>query len=83
MTVTVKKIGGSVGVVIPKTLANDLALVEGMPLELLTQGDSIVMRKGGRRPRRKLSKIVSQIKPASYHRRRAELRDQSIGKELW
>jgi antitoxin component of MazEF toxin-antitoxin module len=76
--VTVKKIGGRVGVVIPKRIANDLALVEGTPLELSAQGDSIVMRKCVRRPRRKLSSIVSQINPASYRRRKSELRSSRV-----
>jgi antitoxin component of MazEF toxin-antitoxin module len=83
MTVTVKRIGGSVAVVIPKAVASDMALVEGTSLELSAQGNAIVMRKPDRRPRRKLSSIVSQIKRANYRHRRAELRDRPVGKERW
>jgi hypothetical protein len=37
-----------------------------------------------RRPRRPLTQIVAAIKPASYRKRRAELRiDPPVGKELW
>jgi antitoxin component of MazEF toxin-antitoxin module len=84
MTVTVKKIGGSMGVVIPKSVAQELELIEGTSLDISTDADSLVMRKRGRRPRRPLAKIIQQIKPASYKRRGRELQDDGpIGKELW
>jgi antitoxin component of MazEF toxin-antitoxin module len=83
MTVTMKKIGGSIVVAIPEAVASDLGWVEGTALELSAQGNAIVMRKPDHRPHRKLSSIVSQIKPASYRRRRVELLDEPVGKELW
>jgi antitoxin component of MazEF toxin-antitoxin module len=83
MTVTVKKVGGSVAVVIPKALARDMDLTEGMPLDISATADAIVMRKQGRRPRRPLAKLLAQIKPASYRRRRRELGDDApVGKEI-
>jgi AbrB family looped-hinge helix DNA binding protein len=84
MTVTVKRVGGSVAVVIPAGIARDLGLSEGTALDVTTTADSIVMRLRGRRPRRRLAKIVAAIKPANYRRRRRELGDDPpVGKELW
>jgi antitoxin component of MazEF toxin-antitoxin module len=85
MTVTVKKVGGSVAVLIPKAVAREMELSEGTSLELSTSGGALVMRKQGRRPRRPLAKIIAKIKPASYRRRnRAAVGDGGpVGKELW
>jgi len=84
MTVIVKKIGGSVAVVIRKAVARDLGLIEGTPLEVSTSAAGILMRKRGRRPRRPLSQLVSQINPSSYRRRSREMaEDGPVGKELW
>ena len=88
MTVTVKKIGGSMAVLIPRAVARDLELDEGTSMEITSSGDQLVMRKqrGKRRQRRSLAKIVAQIKPAAYRRRRrgGELESGGpIGKELW
>jgi antitoxin component of MazEF toxin-antitoxin module len=84
MTVTVKKVGGSVAVVIPAAIARELALTDGTALEVSTTADSIVMRRRGRAPRRRIGAIVACIKPASYRRRRRELgEDSPVGKEVW
>ena len=84
MTVIVKKIGGSVAVVIPKSMAREMKLAEGMALDVSASDTTIVMRRQGRRPRRSLRKIVAQIKPASYRRLRREFSaDRPIGKEVW
>ena len=84
MTVMVIKLGGSVAVVIPKAMAKEMGLISGTSLDISSSADAIVMRKAGRRPRRELHKIVDQIKPASYRRRRRELGDDApVGKEVW
>ena len=84
MTVIVKKIGGSVAVVIPKAVAREMELVEGTSLEISGNADGITMRRQGRRPRRRLRRIVAQIKPAAYRRRNRELtKDRPVGKEIW
>jgi antitoxin component of MazEF toxin-antitoxin module len=86
MTVMIKKIGGSMAVVIPNAVAREMELTEGMPMEISSNGEDIVMRKqrSTRRQRRPLAKIVAQIKPASYRRRNRELGgDRPVGKELW
>jgi antitoxin component of MazEF toxin-antitoxin module len=84
MTVIVKKIGGSMAVVIPKALAGDMELIEGTPLEISASADGIFLRKQGRRPRRSLSKLMAEIDPASYRRRSREFsKDGPVGKEIW
>ena len=85
MTVMVKKIGGSMAVVIPKAVARDMALTEGAALEISGNADEIVLRKQDRRPRRSLKRLVAQMKPASYRRHTREQRDGGgpVGKELW
>ena len=83
MTVMVKKIGGSVAVVIPKGIAREMGLTDGVPLEVTTSSDAIIMRRRARRPRRDLDSIVRQIKSSSYRKRRHELLEPAVGKELW
>jgi antitoxin component of MazEF toxin-antitoxin module len=87
MTVTVKQVGGSVAVVIPKTLAREMDLAAGTPLDISTADGAIVMRKsarGARRPRRPIGEIAARIKPASYRRRnREQVGDGPRGKEIW
>jgi antitoxin component of MazEF toxin-antitoxin module len=84
LTVTIKKIGGSVAVLIPKAVAQEMGLIDGTPLEISNTADALVMRKRGRRQRRSMRKIVEQIKPASYQRRNRDiLEDGAVGKEIW
>lgn len=84
MTVIVKKIGGSVAVVIPRGMAREMQLTEGTPLEISAGASGILMRKAGRRPRRPLAQIVAGIKPASYRRRNRELSEPGpVGAEVW
>ena len=84
MTVVVKSIGGSVAVVIPKSVAREAELTEGMSLEISATNNGIIMRKQGRRPRRPLSQIVAHLDPAAYRRRAAEMQGEGpVGKEIW
>ena len=84
MTVTVKKVGGSMAVVIPAAVAREMGLAEGTALELVFTDDSLLMRRRGRRPRRPLADVVARIKPANYRRRHLELGGgPSVGKEPW
>ncbi|HSZ59353.1 MAG TPA: AbrB/MazE/SpoVT family DNA-binding domain-containing protein [Tepidisphaeraceae bacterium] len=84
MTVIVKKLGGSVAILIPKAVAREMDLVEGTPLDMRTDGRAIVLGKKTRRPRRPLKQIVAQIKPASYRRRSSEpMDDRAVGREIW
>ena len=84
MTVMVKKIGGSVAVVIPKAIAQEMGLSVGTTLEISNTSESIVMRKRGGYPRRSLGMLVDQIKPKSYKRRnRGMANDRVTGREIW
>lgn len=86
MTVTVKKVGGSVAVIIPREVAREMELAVGTALDVSTAGGAIVMRKQGRRrrARRPLAAIVSRISAANYRRRGRELgEDGPVGREVW
>jgi antitoxin component of MazEF toxin-antitoxin module len=61
-----------------------MQLVEGTPLDLSMSSGALVMRRQGRRSRRSLARIVAQINPVTYQRRRREFAgDAPIGKEIW
>jgi antitoxin component of MazEF toxin-antitoxin module len=84
MVVTVRKIGGSAAVVIPKGIATQMQLGDGTPLEITATREQIVMRKSKRRPRRSLASIVKQIRPAAYRRKRDDCGgDAPVGREVW
>ena len=86
MVVMVKKVGGSMAVVIPRAIARELELSEGTALDVSTTAQSLVMRKRTRRPRRRLAEIVAGIKPAAYRRRTRALNDDgggAVGREAW
>jgi antitoxin component of MazEF toxin-antitoxin module len=83
MVVTVRKIGGSVAVVIPKGVAKDMGLSVGTALDISQTENSIVMRKRGRRPRRPLKELLKQISSKSYRQHTKELGSSPVGKELW
>ena len=83
MTVIVKKIGGSVGILIPKQLATEMNLKDGTPLSVSATSDQIVIRKQGKRARRSMRQIVSKLKLSSYRRRAEPGDDKPVGKEIW
>lgn len=84
MTVVVKKIGGSMAVVIPKGIADQMNLTEGTSLEVTGTPVSITMRKRRARVRRPLSELIAQIDPEAYRKVREEFRDDGpVGKEIW
>jgi antitoxin component of MazEF toxin-antitoxin module len=84
MTVTLKKLGGSIALVIPKALANEMELTAGTTLDVTMTAGGMVLKKQGRRPRRPLSQIVAGMNPASYRRLRREMSgDRPVGKEVW
>lgn len=85
MTVTVKKVGGSMAVLLPRIVTQEMELSPGTALDLSTSGEAIVMRKASsRRPRRPIERIVTDIKPASYRRRnREQFEAGPVGREIW
>ena len=81
MTATVKRWGSSVGVVIPKALADELGLSPGTPLEITREADAVVLRRRGRRARRSIDEIVRQMTP----RKPLPGWDDTppVGREIW
>jgi antitoxin component of MazEF toxin-antitoxin module len=84
MTVIVKKLGGSVGVVIPKAVAREMDLTAGTSLELSSTPTGMTLRKRRGRQRRPISEIVAEIKSTRCYRHNRELlNDGPVGKEFW
>lgn len=84
MTILVRKIGGSLGVVIPKAVVREMELSAGASLTIRTGDGEIVMRKRPERVRRPIGQIVAQIKRSSYRRHGRELaEDRPVGREVW
>ena len=86
MTVTVKRLGGSVAVLIPRGVAREMELIEGTALEITAGDGEIVLRKRSRtrRPRRPIAEIVRGIKPSSYKRQSRALKEAGpVGREVW
>jgi antitoxin component of MazEF toxin-antitoxin module len=84
MTVTVKKLGGSVAVVIPKAIAQEIELTAGTSLDVTVTPKGILFKKRGRRPRRPMSSLVAAMDPVAYRRHRRELPDgPPVGSEVW
>ena len=84
MTVTVKRVGKSLAVIIPISVARRASLVEGTRLQLIAGADYMTMRRQGHRPRRSIGRIAKQMNRASYARRSEELlKDRAVGREIW
>ena len=83
MMVTVKRIGGSLAVVIPKVMAIESGVAEGTPLDVTRTPAGLLFRHPGRRPRRSTAAVAAAVDPASYARRSAELlADPGVGREV-
>ena len=84
MTVVVRQLGGSVAVVIPKSVAREMKLTEGTALEISAAGTRIVLRRQGRRARRPLKRLVAKIDRTAYRRHGGEITaDRVLGREPW
>ena len=84
MLATIKKLGGSVAIVIPRGMAAENDLAPGTVVDLSQAKDGILIRKPARRVRRPIEDIVREIDPAAYARRRREVAaDRPVGREVW
>ena len=82
MTVVVKKIGGSLAVVIPRSVAAGARPEVGSQLDVTSTAEGVPLQAPIRRPRRPVRELARQVKPGSYEKRSAELlRDPAVGKE--
>jgi antitoxin MazE len=59
MTVTLRKWGNSVGVRLPKPMLEQVGLAEGSQVDVLVEGDHLVIR----RQRPKLAVLLAQCRP--------------------
>lgn len=77
MEVSVKKWGNSLGIRIPKIIANDLSLKDGLKVEIEDKNGSIIISPINN----ELNELIAQITPENIH---AEIESgQSIGNEIW
>jgi antitoxin component of MazEF toxin-antitoxin module len=84
MTVTIKKINGSIAVLIPSALAREMKLTEGTSLEISGSASSIVMRRKDRASKRSLRSITAKMKASSYRSRSRDWSaDATVGREIW
>lgn len=73
----IQKWGNSLGIRIPKTLAQKAGLVEGTPVEIILEDESIIIR-----PKRySLEKLLSGVTPENLHRE--EDTGKPVGREVW
>jgi len=59
MAVTLQKWGNSVGIRLPRPMLEQVGLKEGAQVEVLVEGDHLVIRRG----RLKLADLLAQCKP--------------------
>lgn len=81
MTGTLKQIGGSLAVIIPKAMAE--GFVAGQKIELTEKDGGILLTRRTTRVRRPIEEIVRQMDPAAYARHnKKRLQDAPVGKEI-
>jgi antitoxin MazE len=61
MTVTLQKWGNSIGVRLPKPMLEQVGLKEGARVDVLIEGDHLVIRRG----RLKLADLLAQCEPGN------------------
>ncbi len=80
MIATVQKWGNSLGVRIPKPLAEDASLKEGVSVQMLVQNGRLVMQ-AQKAPQYQLSALLKTITRNNLHK---EVDTGSpVGKEVW
>ncbi len=81
MSTTLQKWGNSLGIRVPKAIAEQLNLTTGTEVEFDTSGGVLTIRPRRRRPRKyKLAEMLKQMKPR--HRHGELFRDGPVGREL-
>ncbi len=74
MTITIKRIGGNLTIIIPDVLARKMELTEGTTLNITANTGALVMKKRGPLwSRRSLAEIVAQIKSENYRCARSRM----------
>ena len=86
MKTTVTKWGNSLGIRLPKTLANEINLTENKKVELILQDGQIILRpiensKMGRPNRKNLDELLEGMTPDDFY---PEIDfGESVGNESW
>ncbi len=80
MIATVQKWGNSLGVRIPKPLAQDASLKEGVAVEMMVQNGRLVVQ-ARKAPRYHLSNLLNAINRKNLHREIDA--GSSVGNEAW
>lgn len=76
MFANVSKWGNSLGVRIPRSIAEQLGISEGVPVELIVEDDHLLIHKVYR-----LESLLAQITPENIH---SEIdAGSSVGGEMW
>jgi len=82
MTATIKKIGGSLAIIIPKPMADGLRA--GESIDLTEHGGGILVMPKRRRAKRAIQDVVKDIDSKDYARLREEFdNDAPVGREIW
>jgi len=80
MASTVQKWGNSLGVRIPKAIASQVNLADGVEVDFDTTGGVLTLRPRRKQGRQKLSELLAKAKGPNPHRRL--LNDAPRGREL-
>lgn len=80
MATTVTRWGNSLGVRIPKAIADQVDFRDGTPVELEASGGVLTIRPVRRRRRHTLASLLTKARGPSPHR--ALDRDRAVGREL-
>jgi antitoxin MazE len=76
MFANISKWGNSLGIRIPSSIAEQLGISEGVPVELIIEDDHLLIHKAYR-----LEALLAQITPENIH---SEIDTGSpVGKEIW
>ncbi|HXK35122.1 MAG TPA: AbrB/MazE/SpoVT family DNA-binding domain-containing protein [Candidatus Paceibacterota bacterium] len=82
MTTKVQKWGNSLGVRIPKKIADEVGLFPGRPIKVREEAGKIVIEQSTKFvPKIDLKKLLKGMKPGTYHQ---EIDwGKPIGREIW
>ena len=81
MTVTkIKKWGNSLGVRIPKTIAEDLSFEDGAEIEIFIKGELLILRSS-KKSTHNLKSLLSRITAKNLHKEIDT--DKPVGRETW
>lgn len=76
MQVNVAKWGNSLGVRIPRSIANQVGIIEGIPVDLIVEDNHILIQKSYN-----LESLLAQINPKNIH---SEVESgPAVGNEVW